>query len=341
MKLKNQPDTNNLPTRIYEKPKIHPLIWILIILFPFSVILLNKIQPITRLEILILDKIKTLPCPIQVEDLNIKLLSFNIFPQLILENALIHPSCFKLLSSTLESNSNSNNQAPLNIDKLTFSLRGLGISPHLGLKLKSTLITPQSNINIITLFGFSETSFEFDETKINLGEFSPHLSPIPLEGILFIEGQFGIHKKQLNQIKFSMSVNELYLHSINIRQYGLTLPPLPLKNLFLKLNSDKAGKIRVEEFLLGETNQPKSKETPKNNSNEKPLIWAQLKGLMDLDAKNFSNSQLNLKGSFSISEDFLKKFSILNFILQKYPVKEGRYYIDIKGPLSRPNVSPL
>ncbi len=117
---------------------------------------------------------------------------------------------------------------------------------------------------------------------------------------------------------FQIKSTNFHIPSQNIQ--GFLVPTLNLNNLSLKARIDDSTLI-VEEFITGDNASP---------------VRAQFSGNINLNPTNLGMSELDLSGSFRLSEDFLKEFSFIQLFLQGAGQQDGSYSLVIRGTLDNP-----
>ena len=108
---------------------------------------------------------------------------------------------------------------------------------------------------------------------------------------------------------------------------GFSIPRLSISEGIIDLTFDQ-GKATIKTFQLGKTGNPAD----------------DLKGTLTGDAtlaKQWESSTLNLKSRFSLSENVLKAFVILDVILGGGKQPDGSYAFSLIGPIEAPIPMPI
>ncbi len=266
-----------------------------------------------KLDGLVQDKLNSIPnCSISYKNLKLE----YFFPQIVINNAVIPPGCFK-----------QRNTSNLFIDSLSIKLNGLSFSPF-GLSSIMTIKIGQSEINIEQATSVSDQRIAIRNTNIHTGSLIPMLT-----NAFKIEGDLD------SQVSFELKNNKVSTADLLLQSTDFKIPPQPIAMftlptklkvdiLKIKAQLDSSSKLHLAYLLLG---------------NERSPIRAKFTGNIYVIQSNLGNSTLDLKGEISFSNEFLAipGLSILKTLLAAFDKKDGFYQIKVGGRLSSPVPSPI
>ena len=170
----------------------------------------------------------------------------------------------------------------------------------------------------------TQTFFQIDGEKFDLGATGILSIALGVQANAIFDGQ-GIADVDTNDL----STLEANLHG-QLSQLvidpqiiaGFRIPKLTISEAVFDLKTEK-GKLILSSVKLGKTGQLQDD------------IQAQASGEITL-GKTLDSSTLNIKVKFSLSENVLKSFVILDAILSSGKQPDGSYLFTLKGPLLSP-----
>lgn len=184
--------------------------------------------------------------------------------------------------------------------------------------------------------GFLETSFSMSNHQINLSyqmssidigklgilpAFAKIQGSAMVSGVGAIEGDLNTPSSLTG--KLQLDISKLQLEAQNIS--GFAVPPVRVSEGKLELDVDK-GKAIVKTLQLG--------KTPSDDIRLKITGSAALK-------PDFSQTDLNVRADFSLSEPILKAFSLIDLILGPGKQSDGSYAFNLTGPVMAFNPTPV
>ncbi len=174
-----------------------------------------------------------------------------------------------------------------------------------------------------------EFSVDYNAKKFNLGSTGlvALLSGIQLDGILDgngdLSGNMNVPSSLEGQIKLQLTKASIAPQVI----LGFSIPRIQISEGLIEGVIEKS-KVNIKTFKLGKPGNPTDD------------IQGNITGDMTL-AKQWNSSTLNLKARFSISENVLKSFVLLDALLGSGKQPDGSYGFNLTGPIEAPNSSPL
>ena len=167
-----------------------------------------------------------------------------------------------------------------------------------------------------------DIGLEFD--SLNLTKDLKGILPIDLQGIL--QGGFSIagnfaQMKELNG-NMDLHIQKFGISEMNV--LNMNLPQLSLSKIILR------GTFKNDRFVFEKAEMGGDKED----------LQANASGDIQLDARNFNNSKLNLTVKFKLSEKMKKEFSLFLPFIANALDPQGFYSLAITGRLSAPLALP-
>ena len=177
-------------------------------------------------------------------------------------------------------------------------------------------------------FRENQTSFEFDSKQMDLGKTGliPLAFGIQAGAILQGNGQIDLDPTDYTTLDTSLSA-QLSQVSIDPQVIaGFQIPALNISEGSVDVKTDH-GKLLISSVKLGKPGQTTDD------------IQASISGDITL-GKKLESSTLNLKVRFSLSQNVLRSFVILDAILGSGKQADGSYLFTLKGPLLAPMPTP-
>ena len=174
----------------------------------------------------------------------------------------------------------------------------------------------------------TQFAFAFSSKDMDLGKLGvlPALAQISGSGVL--NGDGSVRGDTANGTatagEVHMNLNKVVIEAQSIM--GFSVPRLSISEGKADITID-GGKARITTLRLGK---------PGNSADD---IQADVSGDVTL-AKQLEASTLNLKTHFSLSQNVLKAFVLLDALLSPGKLPDGSYSFNLTGPLSSPNPLP-
>lgn len=294
--------TQNTDDLDYSFPKVgkSKLITSLIAIFLLGIIIYFPFM--FKIKSVVKEQLNHIPgCAVDYDDIHLEFL----LPKLIVRDLAIPQSCF------------GQHGAPLRMDNVYLYFRGLSFSPF-GPHFKI-----ETNLNGIPLSsylsaGIGGVALNVKDNEFELNKVSKTLPAINLAGKIKLDLLARMKGQNLSDLKLKIESKDFTLPGQNIQ--GFKLATMRLNNLLIK--ADMAGKkVKVSDFIVGDQDAP---------------IRANFRGDLAINQRNFTGSQLNLKGEVAFAQSFLEKYSIIKLVMAKFDKKDEFYQIKLTGPLSSP-----
>lgn len=302
---------NEINSTFYQLSPLKFRHFFLLFVFLFLVGLIVNFSIGQKMESLLLTELKSsLPCPITYKKITNTLF---FLPKVTIENVAISNQCL-------------NGHDNLNIRKIIFSFQGISFYKP-GLKFSIATNLKESTIESNLIVSWNTITIRVDNTKISLSEISNLFESFPkIKGMINIMLIMDINYRNKNLLPHNLNLvadsKEVILPPQNIK--GFALPKMNLGKIFIKLSQTNDKIINLNQLNIGEKQLP---------------ISATAYGPITLN-NNFLNSQISLQAEVAFSAQFLKDFSILTLVLNKYQKREDSYLFKLEGTLASPSISP-
>lgn len=295
---------NELYDSDYELPQGHRWRWLLLIVLALITGFFLNFPLKTTLDHHLRQTLLNLPgCPISYDSLD-----FSFFPPKL-----------QLNSTSLSARCLGGRGAPLVLRQTHLQLRSFGIFPP-SVKLEVATEYSRTSIKTFARLGFSEQTLEIKDSKLSIADLLLRLpQPIKARGLLTLNGEIALADRVPQSGILFIQSDDLFIEGQNIQ--GLDLPAMNVGALAIKGNLANPSRFDIETFLLGGNASP---------------IRSSFSGYLNLNARNFQQSQINLVGETAFEESFLEEFSFIKFFLNQFNLKNGFYQIKIAGPLYAP-----
>ena len=177
-------------------------------------------------------------------------------------------------------------------------------------------------------FRENQGSFSFDSKQMNLGTTGllPLILGVQAGAILQGNGQVSVDATDFTTLDATLSaqLSQITLDPQVIS--GFQIPALSISEGSISAKTEQ-GKLILSSVKLGKTGQASDD------------IQATITGEVTL-GKKLESSTLNLKVRFSLSQNVLRSFVILDAILSSGKQADGSYAFTLKGPLLAPIPAP-
>jgi hypothetical protein len=210
---------------------------------------------------------------------------------------------------------------PLKMDALFVYFRGFSFSP-LGPHFKIETNLNNMPLELYLTQGISATALNVRDNYIDTKKLNKIFPEFNLNGKVKIDALIKISDSEIKDLKINISSKDLLFPAQDI--LGFKLTSLKVNNLLIKGEVKQNKKLVIEDIILGDIDSP---------------IRANFKGSLDLNAKNFLLSQMNLAGEVAFNNAFLEKYAIIKLFMAKFDKNDEYYQIKITGPLRQPNAT--
>lgn len=299
---KSKVQENAIDEQVYEIPTLYKTKYIILVLvmgvlgFVFNFPVKKII--LTQVENALA---KNRACPIEYSKIDISLL----MPKIIFKNPKISGVCFQKPGQVLT------------LDKLDVKATIPVLFPP-GMKFHAHIKKGKTDVNLYPRVSFGRTDLNISSTNIT-GDFISQIIGRPnlLGGDLSVKGVINLENHQLSKGALRIRSKNFAVNSVNVNNFQL--PALNLATL------DFSGDLNKKKL-----------DIKLRAGNESTPIFAELKGPIMLNMRAPARSGLNLTGEFSISDQFMKDFSILSLVLGSKKKVNGKYILKVTGTLQRP-----
>jgi type II secretion system protein N len=210
--------------------------------------------------------------------------------------------------------------------KVVIENRGGTLSASLSMKppgaapAKTSFGTPPAPLNF---------TFSFDAKDMDIGKLGILPALANVQGSALVNGN-GVLEGDLNTPSTLVGQIQLELSKVTIDPQtiaGFSLPKLAVSEGKIDLGFDKS-KATIKAFHLGKAGKPGDD------------IVANLTGDVTL-GRNWDTSMLSVKAGFTLSQNILKSFSLIDALLGAGKQADGSYSYNLAGPLTSPIPAPV
>lgn len=321
---------NDIDDIDYSYKFLKSLRWIMAIVSIFILIIIGHIPIRETIDSLVRSGLQiSSQCQIRFKDYHFELFA----PKLVINNAHVPEGCTQgKIPGGIKLN-----EAKVYFRGISFSPFGLStkmLTSFLGHKIEAFIIPSFSSLNILIENQSEKGKFISDINKISLNKISHYIPMIKVSGDVYLSDialsmSYG---GQIQDLAINIASDNLHLPAQQIllpSPFGLgdplpfNLESMPINSLLIQIIGLKDSKLVIKKFILGDENSP---------------IKARLLGDIKLNTGTPGRSALNLKTEIGFSKEFSDKLPI-DMLFGKYDKKDNFYQIQIKGALSKPQLS--
>lgn len=290
----------------YSFPKLGKKRWALILTSFFLIGFIGAFPFFLTIENKIKSALSSIPgCSISFKEIN-----FHFFlPKVVVSDVAIPASCYS-----------NKNIAPLELKEIRLNFKGISFAPF-GPHFKLETVVLENPINAYLTFGIFSHAINIKDNKFDLSKISPLLPELKLKGEVLLNALLNFSNSNIQELKIAASSKNLMIPGQKI--FGFTLPMLNIGDFLLKGQMDQKSVLKVENFILGDTESP---------------IRSNFNGTINLNTRNISSSRLNLNGEVSFSEKFMTDIPLIEMAMQRFTKKDQFYQIAITGQMASPTV---
>jgi type II secretion system protein N len=213
-------------------------------------------------------------------------------------------------------------QAEIRDKKQTFQMKA-SVQPEFKTEKGTGRTPPSSPTGLVGSFEFHSDKFDFGKTRLLETLAGLQISSAVFDGHGKMAGNFLTPNTLQGMVSVVMS--SLVLEPQNIQ--GFNFPKLTLSEGQIDLEVQK-GKVLIKSLKLGK------------GGGQADDLQGTVQGDIALQ-QDWLSSILNLKINFSVSENVMKSFSLLEMLLAAYKQPDGSFSIVLTGPIYAPVPAPI